>query len=120
MRDPILAPFNSKAPTRIEPDVSKKAVSGVLLQCQNYSFENQDDTEAVWRPVFYSSRKKARAKSNYDIHDKKLLAIVCCVDEWDSELRSLADSYRTIIDHKNLEVSIRVRTKPINEYQVIW
>lgn len=93
---------------------------GVLLQCQNKSYEEQDDDDAVWKPVAYYSRKNAPAECNYDIHDKELLAIVRCIDEWDSELRSLKDPFRIITDHKNLEVFTRVRSKPLNERQIRW
>lgn len=119
-RDPILAPFNPEAPTRIEPDASKWAVGGVLLQCQNQSFEEQDDTAAVWQPVAYSSRKNAPAECNYDIHDKELLAIIRCIDEWDLELQSLADPFQILTNHQNLEVFTRVRSKPFNERQISW
>lgn len=120
VRDPILAAFNPDAPTKIEPDASKWAVGGVLLQCQNRDYVNQDDVAAEWRPVAYFSRKNAPAECNYDIHDKELLAIIRCIDEWDSELRSLAAPFKIVTDHKNLETFTRVRSKPLNERQIRW
>ena len=119
-RDPILLAFDPDAPTRVEPDASKWAVGGVLLQCKNKTHEEQDDDDTIWQPVAYFSRKNAPAECNYDIHDKELLAIVRCIDEWDSELRSLKDPFRIITDHKNLEVFTRVRSKPLNERQIRW
>jgi len=32
--------------------------------------------EGMWHPMAYYSRKLSPAEQNYDIHDKKLLAIV--------------------------------------------
>lgn len=120
MRDPILVPFNPEAPTRIEPDASKWAVGGVLMQCQNKTYEEQDDAAAVWRTVAYFSRKNSPAECNYDIHDKELLAIIRCIEDWDSELRSLANPFRILTDHKNLEAFTKIRGKPLNERQIRW
>jgi hypothetical protein len=36
--------------------------------------------EGMWHPVTYYSRKLSSAKQNYDIHDKKLLAIVAALE----------------------------------------
>lgn len=120
IKNPILAPFNPEAPTRIEPDSSKWAVGGVLMQCQNRTYEEQDDVAASWRPVAYFSKKNAPAECNYDTHDKELLAVIRCLEAWDSELRSLAHPFRILSDHKNLEAFTKVRSKPLNERQVRW
>ncbi|EDN06519.1 predicted protein [Histoplasma mississippiense (nom. inval.)] len=39
------------------------------------------------------------AECNYEIYDKKLLAIIQCLDEWKSELMSV-EKFK---DHKNLK-----------------
>jgi hypothetical protein len=41
-------------------------------------------------------------QSNYKIHDKELLAVICCIAEWDGMLRSLK-KFTVITDHRNLE-----------------
>ena len=58
--------FNSKKSIRIETDASDLAIEVCLNQ------EHEDK----WHSVVYLLRKLLSAEQNYDIHDKKLLAIV--------------------------------------------
>ena len=52
--------------------------------------------------VAYLSRKFLPHEANYPIHDKELLAVIFCLTEWDSELRSVQE-FEVITDYKNLE-----------------
>ncbi|RYO45643.1 hypothetical protein AA0116_g13106 [Alternaria tenuissima] len=56
-------------------------------------------------------------KCNYEIHDKELLAVIRCLEEWDAELRSVK-SFKVITDHKNLEYFMK--PKLLSERQVRW
>ncbi|RYO52776.1 hypothetical protein AA0116_g11622 [Alternaria tenuissima] len=55
--------------------------------------------------------------SGYAIHDKELLAVIRCLEEWDAELRSVK-SFKVITDHKNLEYFMK--PKLLSERQVRW
>ena len=66
-------------------------------------------------PVSFYSKLLNAVKRNYEIHDKELLAVVRCLEEWDAELRSVK-SFRVITDHKNLEYFIK--PKLLSERQV--
>ena len=92
---PVLATYDPERDTRLEPDASGWAVGGVLSQF--------DTSLQLWRPVAFFSTKHSPAESNYDIHDKELLAIIKCVREWHSELRGLHYQFTILTDHKNLE-----------------
>ncbi len=78
----------------MEADSSGYATGGVL---------SQFDENGVLKPYAFYSRKNSAAESNYEIHDKELLAIVWCLEEWDLELRSLARPFIIYLDHRNLE-----------------
>jgi len=51
---------------RVETDASGHAIGGVLSQEQ----------EGKWKPIAFLSRTMQPAERNYEIYDKKLLAIV--------------------------------------------
>jgi len=56
---------------RVEMGVSDFAMGGVLLmKCENEK----------WRPVAYISKLLNEAKRNYEIHNKKMLAIIRCLE----------------------------------------
>ena len=55
----------------------------------------------------YYSRKYILTKSNYKIHNKELLVIMCYLEVWDTELRTVSKGFDIITDHKNIEYFIR-------------
>ena len=107
---PVLATYDPERDTRLEPDASGWAVGGVLSQF--------DTSLQIWRPVAFFSTKHSPAESNYDIHDKELLAIIKCVKEWHSELRGLHHQFTILTDHKNLKPFMVKRQ--LNERQIRW
>lgn len=109
IKDPILVSFDPDRQTVVEPDASNWAVGGVLSQ--------YDDAGAL-RPVAYFSKKNLPAECNYPIHDKELLAVIRCLDEWDAELRSIKDPFKILTDHRNLEHFMQARQ--LNERQIRW
>ncbi|KAB2098877.1 hypothetical protein AG0111_0g12970 [Alternaria gaisen] len=106
--EPTLASFDPERETVLETDSSGFAVGGVLSQYGD---------DGVLRPCAYFSRKNNAHECNYEIHDKELLAVVRCLEEWDSELRSV-ERFKVITDHKNLEYFMKPRM--LNERQIRW
>jgi hypothetical protein len=77
----------------VEADSSDYAIGGVL---------SQYDTKQRLRPVAFFSKKLSPEESNYPIHDKELLAIILCLQQWDAELRSVKE-FTVLSDHQSLE-----------------
>lgn len=105
---PILTQFDPERETVVEADSSGYAVGGVL---------SQYDDEGLLRPCAYFSRKNTPAECNYEVHDKELLAIICCLKEWESELTSV-QKFRIITDHRNLRYFATLRR--LTERQMRW
>ena len=71
--------------------------TGVVLQVKKADDEN-------WHPCAYYSKSFKLAKWNYDIYDKKLLAIIRALNEWwRHHLEEAKHKIEIRIDHKNLE-----------------
>lgn len=66
----------------------------------------------------YFSKKLSPAESNYEIHDKELLAVVSALEEWRGELMGLKHPFLVLSDHKNLEYFMTSRK--LSERQVRW
>jgi len=62
----VLSLLKREGKFRIEMDGSEHAIGGVLSQKQ----------EGKWKPIAFLSRTMQPAERNYEIYDKKLLAIV--------------------------------------------
>jgi len=58
--------FDPKKPGRMEIDALDLAIDACFSQLY----------EGMWHSMAYYSRKLSSTEQNYDIHDKKLLAIV--------------------------------------------
>jgi hypothetical protein len=106
--EPVLAQWDPDRETILETDSSGYVVAGVL---------SQYDNQGLLRPVAYYSKKITSTQSNYEIHDKELLAVICCIAEWDGMLRSLK-KFTVITDHKNLEYFGKPRQ--LSERQMRW
>jgi hypothetical protein len=70
------------------------------------------------KPMAYFSKKLSPAKSNYEIHDKELLAIIRAIKEWRGELIGVKDPFVVLSDHKNLQYFMTIRK--LSERQVRW
>ena len=66
----------------------------------------------------YYSKKHTPVKSNYEIYNKELLAIIHCLKAWDTELRSVLKGFDIITNHKNIEYF--VKKQYLNEWQMRW
>ena len=106
--EPALTNFNPELETVLECDASGWATGGVL---------SQSGPDGVLRTVAYFSAKNTAAEVNYTIHDKEMLAVIKCLQEWNSELRSVRH-FTVITDHKNLEYFCKSRL--LSERHVRW
>ncbi|KAI0997227.1 hypothetical protein K3495_g10960 [Podosphaera aphanis] len=91
--EPVLAQWDPDRETVLEADSSGYAIGGCLSQV---------DKQGRLRPVAYSSRRLNSAESNYPIHDKEMLSIIACLQEWQPELTSVGKPFTILSDHKNL------------------
>jgi hypothetical protein len=64
---------------------------------------SQYDEEGTLRPVAFFSKKHSAVECNYEIYDKELLAIICCLEEWRPELEGTESPIRILSDYRNLE-----------------
>jgi len=101
----ILVLFNHTCMTVMKTDFSNWCIDETLLQLMN----------DVWRLYIYYSKKNASAKCNYEIYDKKMLIIIQCLKEWDTELRSVS-SCQICTNHENLKYFMTV--KKLTEWQM--
>lgn len=66
-----------------------------------------------WRqpapPRSYFLQKLSPAKSNYEIYDKELLAIIGCFEEWRPELKGIGVLVQVLTDHKRLQYFITTK-----------
>ena len=69
---PVLALPRREGKFRVETDASGHAIGGVLSQEQ----------EGKWKPIAFLSRTIQPVERNYEIYDKKLLAIVKALTKW--------------------------------------
>lgn len=106
---PVLAMWHESKLTVLETDASGWATGGCLSQL---------DADACLHLVAYYSKKLSPAESNYDVHDKELLSIIRCLNEWRGELMGLDKPFIILTDHKILEYFISSRK--LVEGQVRW
>jgi len=79
---------------RVEADASEYATGEVLsMKCK----------DEKWRPVAFILKSLNKAERNYEIHDREMLAIVRCLDEWRHLLEGAQNKFEIWSDHKNLE-----------------
>lgn len=107
VKEPVLIPFTSGKPLRVETDASDLAIGAVILQ----------EKDQKWHPIAYHSRKFSQAEERYDIHDKELLAIVEALGHWRTYAEGCSD-LTIFTDHKNL--TYFTTTKQLNRRQVRW
>ncbi len=105
----ILMHYNSNLLVTVKIDVFNYVVIEVMSQ--------QDDNEQL-RSIIYFSFKMLLAEYNYEIYDKKLLAIIRAFEKWRLELKGTLNLVEVIFDHKNLEYFMSI--KLLSRRQVRW
>ena len=78
----------------MEMDASNFAMGGVL------SIKYKDNK---WRPVTYISKLLNETEKNYKIYDKKMLAVIRCLEIWRYFLKGSRSKFKVWTNHKNLE-----------------
>ena len=105
----ILQHFDWTHEVTVEINTSDTVIAGVLLQ------KNEDD----WlQPMIYFFSKMFLTEINYNIYDKKLLAIIQVFEEWHSELKDSEKPVQVLCDHKNLEWFMTI--KSLSQQQTCW
>ena len=69
------------------------AIEGVLSQEQ----------DGKWKPIAFLLRTMQPAERNYEIYDKKLLAIVEALTKWRQYLLDAIKLFEVWTDHENLK-----------------
>jgi len=91
---PLLVAPDINKEFRVEVDASNFATGGVLsVKCE----------DGKWRPVAYISKSLNETERNYEIHDKEILAVICCLEAWRHFLEGSQSKFEVWTDHKNLE-----------------
>ena len=81
-------------------DTSDYAMGGVLL------IEGED---GKWRPVAFLFKSLNETERNYEIHDKKMLAIIRGLENWRHLLEGVQFRLEIWTDHKNLEYFMKAQ-----------
>jgi hypothetical protein len=90
----ILRHFDPDLPVFLSTDASGFAKSAIF--CQKH--------DGQLHPVAFWSCKSNPAECNYDIHDRKMLAIVLALGHWRHYCKGAKHTIMIFIDYKNLEV----------------
>ena len=85
---------------RMEVDTLDYIIGEVL------SMEYKD---GKWRLVAFLSKSLNTTKRNYEIHDKEMLAVIRCLENWRHLLEGAKYKFKVWTDHKNLEYFIKVQ-----------
>jgi len=90
---PILSLPKRDGKFRVEIDASGHAIGRVLSQEQ----------EGKWRPIVFIFIMMQLVEINYEIYDKKLLAIVEALTKWRQYLLDATENFEVWTDHENLK-----------------
>jgi len=105
---PILSHFDPGRRTVVETDASDFVLGCVMSQYQGRRLH----------PVAFHSRKLNSAETNYQIHDKELLAIMKAFKEWKRYLWGQEEPVTVYSDYQNLQSFL---TKKVwNQRQILW
>ena len=94
---------------RVETNASYFATERV------FSMKCEDNKQ---RPVAYISKSLNKAKRNYRIHDKEMLAIIQCLEAQRHFLEEAKDQFEIQTDYKNLEYFMKAQK--LNQRQARW
>ena len=105
----VLVALDLDKKMRMEVDASDYATGEVL------SMEGED---GLWRLVAFLSKSLNKTKRNYEIHDKKMLAIIRELENWRHLLEGACLKFKIWTDHKNLEYFMKAQK--LNRRQAQW
>ena len=105
----IFAHFNLNFKCVFEADLFDHVQENVL---------SQYDKNNIFWSIAYFSWKLNVIKSNYEIYDKELLAIIQCFEQWCFEFEDFTFLIQVLTDHKNLQYFMI--TKQLTHWQTQW
>ena len=106
---PVLVAPDLDKEMRIKADASDYTTGGVL------SVKGED---GKWRLVAFISKSLNDMERNYEIHDKKMLAVIRCLEAWKHFLEGARTKFKIWTDHKNLEYFMT--NQKLNRQQARW
>ncbi len=80
-----------------------------FLNYVNDEVLSQYDDEDILHSVIFYSKNMIFAECNYEIYDKKLLIIICCLKHWCSELKCTDILIKIFINHLNLKYFMMIK-----------
>ncbi len=104
---PILRSYDPTAQTILETDASGYAIAAIISQFH----------EQQLHPIAFYSRQLTSAESNYDTHDRELLAIIDALKVFRHYLQG-PHPFQIITDHHNLLYF--TKSKKLNRRQANW
>ena len=118
---PILWHFDPECHIRIETDALGYAISGVLSQLASGTRLNKIVTKIdlrQWHPVAFISKKMIPAKTWYETHNSKRLAIIKVFKTWSHYLKDYKYEVFILTDYNNF--CRFMDTKSLSSQQVHW
>jgi len=106
----VLVSSQDSEPFWVEVDSSDFATGAVLSQ--------QLTMDGKWHPMAFYSKFLSSVEQNYEIHNKKMLAIICMLEEWGHFLEEATHPVEIWTNHKNLEYFMMA--KKLNHCQARW
>ena len=121
----LLMHFNLWKEMQIEVNVSEIVIKTILSQwILNEKFLKIEikmilnQKREIWYSIIFFFKKLESAKSNYDTHDLKLLAIMQVFKHWKYYLKSNSHLIWMLTDHMNLQYFFTM--KKLNQKQTCW
>jgi len=105
----ILCHYYPERKKQIETDASDLCKAGIL---------SQYEPDRRLHPLSYYNKCFLPAELNYDIHDKEMVVIVNCFQEWRHFLMGAPEEIVVFTDHNYLEYFNT--TKLLNRRQARW
>ena len=105
----ILAYFDFEKECILETDSSDNISAGIFSQYGD---------DGLLHPIAFISCKHLSQKINYEIYDKKLLAIIKSFEEWCLMLEGAGLPVKILTDHRNLQYFMS--TKQLSCRQAYW
>ena len=90
----VLVVPNRNQEMRVETDTLDYVTGGML------SVKGED---GKWRPVAFISKLLSLPERNYKIHNKEILAIIQCLENWRHYLEGTKKEFEIWTNHKNLQ-----------------
>jgi len=89
-----------------------------FLNYVNDEVLSQYDDEDILHSMIFYSKNMILAECNYEIYDKELLIIICCLKHWRFKLKCINISIKIFINHLNLKYFMFI--KKLTRQQAKW